>query len=778
MTLSYPELFAHATGGERPFDWQVRFATDPEVPSVVRVPTGAGKTEGAWLGWLWRRRHAADLVRRATPRRLVYCLPMRTLVEQTVDRIIVQRDRVGAGEVAVHQLMGGAVARDWIDEPERDAVLVGTLDQLISRALMRGYGESRFRWPIEFGLLHADALWVMDEVQLFGEALATSTQLEGLRRRFPDPPVPARTCWMSATVEPAWLESIDHAAPAEVLGLSDADRSGHLRPRLEAEKRLSRIEAVDASAVAALHLPGTMTLVVVNTVARAQALHRELSRRGVTEAELLLLHSRFRPPDRRRLSERLVTPPPPEGRIVVATQVVEAGIDVSAATLVTEAAPWASLVQRFGRCNRRGEFSDARVLWAPPDRPEPYEAGELGAAVAALERREGGSVAPAPLESEMEPMAPPPRRHVLRRPDLLGLFDTAPDISGLDLDVSRFVRDGDDMTAGIAWRELGADPPADDAPALAHDELCPAALGELRRAIERQGAPPVYRFDHISEAWIRVGPRDLRPGERVLTDVGFGCYSPERGFDRSIRGSVTVEAPSAAAPPPEGMSGDPLSQGRGAWLTLAQHTEGVCAELEELLAALPPLAADEVRCLSHAARLHDWGKAHAVFQRTMRSGGVPASVDGALLAKRQGAAPRHERPGFRHELASLLAYLEHERADPLVAYLVASHHGRVRLGARSLPGEGVAHEGRQVLGCREDDELPAADLGGGVVMPPARLRLAHLDLGAEHGPTYTDRALEVLERLGPFRLAYLEAVLRTADRRRSAREAREAATGA
>lgn len=771
MSFSYPELFARATGGERPFDWQVRFAAGADVPQVVRVPTGAGKTEGAWLGWLWRRRHADEAVRRSTPRRLVYCLPMRTLVEQTVERIVSQRDRLGAGDVAVHLLMGGAVARDWIDEPERDAVLVGTLDQLVSRALMRGYGESRFRWPIEFGLLHADALWVMDEVQLFGEALATSTQLEGLRRSFPEPPVPARTCWMSATVDPSWLGSVDHPAPTEVLELSEADRAGDLRPRLEATKRLARLPAIDADTVATAHRPGALTLVVVNTVPRAQALHGALSRRGVTPAELLLLHSRFRPPDRRRLTGALASPVPPDGRIVVATQVVEAGVDVSATTLITEAAPWASLVQRFGRCNRRGEIEDARVLWAPPERPDPYDAEEIEAAVVALERREGGSVGPAALEAEAEPLTAPPRRHVLRRPDLLGLFDTAPDISGLDLDVSRFVRDGDDMTASIAWRELGGGPPAADAPALTRDELCPASLAELRRGIDRAGASPVFRFDHLTEGWVRVAGRDIRPGDRLLTDLRFGCYSPERGFDRTMKGTVEPEGRETEVAP-EGITADPLSEARGVWLTLAQHTDGVCDELETLLAAVAAPADPEVQGLRLAARLHDWGKSHPVFQRTMHAGDIPAALDGELLAKRQGAGPRHERPGFRHELASLLAYLDRDEADSLVAYLIAAHHGRVRLGARSLPGEGVLHEGRQVLGCREDDELPSADLGGGVVMPSSRLSLAHLDLGAEDGPTYTDRALEVLDRLGPFRLAYLEALLRTADRRRSAREAR------
>ena len=45
--------------------------------------------------------------------------------------------------------------------------------------------------------------------------------------------------------------------------------------------------------------------------------------------------------------------------IVVATQAIEAGVDLSAAVMLTELAPASSLVQRFGRVNRYGELNDS-----------------------------------------------------------------------------------------------------------------------------------------------------------------------------------------------------------------------------------------------------------------------------------------------------------------------------------------------------------------------------------------------------------------------------------
>ena len=83
----FNEWFTAATG-RVPYAFQRRFAEHgPVPPPLVNLPTGAGKTAMAVLGWLWRRRIIPDpATRSATPRRLVYCLPMRVLVEQTRPR--------------------------------------------------------------------------------------------------------------------------------------------------------------------------------------------------------------------------------------------------------------------------------------------------------------------------------------------------------------------------------------------------------------------------------------------------------------------------------------------------------------------------------------------------------------------------------------------------------------------------------------------------------------------------------------------------------------------
>src|SRR5215207_9514163 len=113
---------------------------------------------------------------------------------------------------------------DW---PERDQILVGTIDMLVSRALNRGYAESRFAWPVAFGLLNNDCRWVFDEVQLMGPALTTSAHLDGLRRRL-GTTIPCESLWMSATAHPEALCTVDRPAPPAVVALPQEDRTGQL----------------------------------------------------------------------------------------------------------------------------------------------------------------------------------------------------------------------------------------------------------------------------------------------------------------------------------------------------------------------------------------------------------------------------------------------------------------------------------------------------------------------------------------------------------------------
>ncbi len=74
---------------------------------------------------------------------------------------------------------------------------------------------------------------------------------------------------------------------------------------------------------------------------------------------------------------------------------------------------------------------------------------------------------------------------------------------------------------------------------------------------------------------------------------------------------------------------------------------------------------------------------------------------------------------------------------------------------------------RVARGVRQDDLLFPADLGNGVCMPEMRLSLTMTLLGSNGEAGWTDRVLRLLEQEGPFRLTFLEMLLRAADERAS-----------
>ncbi len=800
----------------------------------------------AVVGWLWRRFGDSEERRAATPRRLVYCLPMRVLVEQTAENArkwickLKAAKLIEGGGPTVYVLMGGENAEEWDIYPEREAILVGTQDMLLSRALNRGYAASRARWPIQFAMLHTDCLWVFDEIQLMGAGLATTAQLEAFRRTLPhEEPSGAKlgcgSVLMSATMQRDWIKTVDFAgflasAPelvfdfkAEIAtsGLSDKVRAT-LESRWNAEKPLAKSKAMGsdleslAREVLRAHKRATRTIIVVNTVQRACELFgalksansggrkKESTRKGTqslvedggtapaaTPGIVLLLHSRFRREDRQRHFDAALAEPVGPGMILVSTQVIEAGVDVSATTLFTELAPWASLVQRFGRCNRRGEDNDhAQVFWI--DLPEsnaeaekvslPYELEALRASAARLEK-----LTDVGLKSLREVDLPFEHTHVIRRKDLIDLFDSTPDLAGDDIDIDRFVREIEDSAVRVFWRDWDQaqiQAPSADQPAPSSEEFCPAPIGEFKdfaQGEKRRGR--IWRWNFLDKKWERAGAGKLAPGQVYLVHVEAGGYSSELGWDPkgTVRVAVLGANDGKNPEPLDAIDADRPSQSN-VWQTIAVHVDEVCTELEAIAKALS-LSDFEAQAMWQAARWHDRGKAHAIFQDSLPDG---APTRAQAWAKAAGRWKRYARPHFRHELASALAVLDPRNGTipdeirDLVAYLVAAHHGKVRLSIRSLPNErhpppssSNGSACRFARGIWDGDELPETDLGGGVTAPAIMLSLEPMELGlcAEPPfadlPSWTERMLRLRDQLGPFRLAYLEAVVRAADMRAS-----------
>jgi CRISPR-associated endonuclease/helicase Cas3 len=791
--------------------------------------------------------------------------------------------------------MGGEDDGDWDQFPERDAVLIGTQDMLLSRALNRGYGMSRYRWPVHFGLLNNDCLWVLDEVQLMGSGLLTTAQLAAFGEKLWPRAKPCRFVWMSATLGDGFLDTRDRRDWEIPLGkkleLSADDIAlPGVRIRLRAHKSITVAKDRPKPSLIldehAKHGVGRLSLLVFNTVPAAKRMFRELQeeadkparKRKHASSGFCLIHGRFRPVDRKRQLERVesfanrmdretgaVADSP--GLVLVSTQVVEAGFDISSVRLWSEIAPWSSVVQRLGRLNREGRQPNAlATFWRPkeerdgenkPESPNakrigPYDKAAIDTGQKLLVEVQKAMEAGAEYRDALDQVSQTDAGRealqvtadcVIRPDDLLELFGTDPDLAGGFTNVSQFVRDSDrNVDAQVFWRDFSPKRARRLDERQPHrDELCSVPFFELRRFLGKKGG--AWEWNGETSQWERRGEKDVWPGMTLLLPLSAGGYSDELGWtgDSGDKPALHFLATKECV----ALNDEPDSQ-TNHWYPLSDHLADVEAEVGELLDALQPTDS-AARALRIAARWHDWGKALPRWQRATQSFAErvrtriqelltdpkatpfhklladwlpkwtpPLNADGTnqLWAKfpdvrdfwSDSALDKNDAqqlrrwlrvsfaPRVRHEAASALAAWDAWLASDaelsaLAVYLIASHHGKVRTVLRST---------------RDTDEVFGLEPGD--LLPPVPVQLpnaAALHFDAKHlgthgtwnesgtafeatSPSWTEVVADLLgpalpgakssggaipqgkpQNLGPFALAFYEAILVTADIRAS-----------
>lgn len=179
-----------------PLPWQVRLFTllqSGKIPQICDIPTGLGKTSGIPI-WLIALSYQAAEGYITLPRRLVYIINRRTVVDQATSVVERIRERLlcPAGRdwaehesvlrsiasslqiltpepplLAVSSLRGElADNAEWKLDPARAAIIVGTIDMIGSKLLFSGYGDGRYHRSHHAGLIGQDTLLIHDEAHL------------------------------------------------------------------------------------------------------------------------------------------------------------------------------------------------------------------------------------------------------------------------------------------------------------------------------------------------------------------------------------------------------------------------------------------------------------------------------------------------------------------------------------------------------------------------------------------------------------------------------------
>jgi CRISPR-associated endonuclease/helicase Cas3 len=324
---------------------------------VLRAPTGAGKTWSVLMPFFypdWQQR----------PNRLIYALPLRTLAQGIYREAREAALKLNLGVEPVMDKNGRERIAPYVtlqtgEQPDdrffdRGQIIITTYDQVLSGLLDQPYGMSERLHNINAASI-AGALVVFDEFHLMEPSRAFLTAAAGLHlfREL------CQSVWMTATATQPLVDLIGEATGAVPVPENEAEWNellNSLPSVTEVTRSLAR-EKDQLTADIVLRCHQRRSIVLLNTVARSQdmftALQQSWDRNPAIE--VMLLHSRFFKEDRRRKEEKLraLFGRNSSGQaIFVATQVVEAGLDVSCEQLHTELCPMNALVQRSGRCAR------------------------------------------------------------------------------------------------------------------------------------------------------------------------------------------------------------------------------------------------------------------------------------------------------------------------------------------------------------------------------------------------------------------------------------------
>lgn len=643
--------FFEAIHGLPPFPWQLRLlrqvAESGRWPEVLDLPTGSGKTAALDIAVFHLALEASRGAGRRAPVRIAFVVDRRLIVDDAFERakrleqkmaqaasdesgpevlrtVAAQLARFAEREnrpLLARRLRGGMPREDdWARTPSQPTILCSTVDQVGSRLLFRGYGISDSMKPVHAGLLGADCLILLDEAHLaepFRQTLGAVKRLRG----GDDAPWHVATLTATPGAQSGTVEfrldgaDRDHPVLSRRLRAQKPSRLIEIPGRQGVSVESRRIDEITERALEAVReLRQTIATpavgVVVNRVARARGVFTQLKERlrdELSDADVVLLIGPARQAERGDLIDELTPIRTGSGAprqlarplIVVATQTIEAGVDIDFDGLLTEAAPLDALRQRFGRLNRAGrEISPVSVILANREdfaakADDPVYGDRIAATwntlVAAAGATDGAvnfgiEAFPSELsDAAAKLVAPKPRAPILM-PAYVDLWSQTSPVPAADPDVALFLHGPDRSPASIqvVWRAdireadlidghgtseailevLRLMPPrpgeAIEIPVWAirawlwGQSQSLAALSDApeRAPEEVSGGPgkPVFRYAGAgSERSQVIRPADIRPGDLIVVPATYGGCD-HWGWNPGSKDPVRDLAEIAAAP--------------------------------------------------------------------------------------------------------------------------------------------------------------------------------------------------------------------------------------
>jgi len=313
----------------------------------INLPTGYGKT---YSGFLFALKIVEEMRKRGKEFRVIYALPFVSIIEQNyqlLKELLLKTHGRADSEVILrhHHLTGIAYRKEEAELPFEhsklliesweSSVITTTTVQLFNALFPKDRSSA-----IRFSRLSKSVI-ILDEAQtipleLWGITKRTLLELSEKLDFY--------LIFMTAT-RPMLFEEEQYI---ELAGKEFFRGLNRYQVRVETEKSRTLRELAEEFEPES----GKRYLFITNTIRSSQKLYELLREKGFKEDEIEYLSSSIVPYDRRERIEKI-------GRVkvLVSTQVVEAGMDIDFDEVIRDLAPFDALNQSAGRCNRNGRRS-------------------------------------------------------------------------------------------------------------------------------------------------------------------------------------------------------------------------------------------------------------------------------------------------------------------------------------------------------------------------------------------------------------------------------------
>jgi CRISPR-associated endonuclease/helicase Cas3 len=328
--------------------------------ALLRAPTGSGKTETAVAPFLLARQmRVTDF-----PNKLIYVVPLRTLATSLRSRAKTLVETWEAAHPPHRPLVVTLQTGENPEDPRFEGDIVFcTIDQILSSFLSIPYSVGRGSANVNAGVVFASYL-VFDELHLLDPDRSFVTVLKLLKQVQGISPYLLMTATLTHELATQIQQEITgKAKPDTALSLINVQGDDLLNIEGKRQRQFRRSsQALSADSIwRDIQVFGRKRVIVIcNTVAKSQGLFLALQALVPATVQVMLLHSRFLPEHRKAKETRLQQifaknwQAQDDGicYVLISTQVVEAGINITSEVLHTQLCPMNSLLQRAGRCAR------------------------------------------------------------------------------------------------------------------------------------------------------------------------------------------------------------------------------------------------------------------------------------------------------------------------------------------------------------------------------------------------------------------------------------------